>query len=243
MKEYHIFYAPDLPEDTQLPPDEAIHAVRVLRLREGDDICATDGRGNLYDCILTEATQKRCRMEVKATRKQERIWQGHIQVAVAPTKNIDRIEWLAEKATEIGMDTLTLLECTNSERRVVKTERIEKILVSAMKQSHKAYKPALEGMTKFDDFIRTPFQGQRFICHCYSDEDAGMPAVPLLTALNPEGAAQVLIGPEGDFSIDEVRRAISLGFQPATLGESRLRTETAALCAVHMMYLRKTHIP
>ena len=243
MKEYHIFYAPDLTESQMLPSEEAAHAVRVLRLKEGDEICATDGRGHFYDCTIREATPKRCRVEILAEREQARLWQGHIGIAVAPTKNIDRIEWLAEKATEIGMDTLTMLDCTNSERRIVKTERIEKILVSAMKQSHKAYKPTLEGMTKFNDFINRPFSGQRFICHCYSDEDAGTPAVSLVSAINPASDVQVLIGPEGDFSIDEVRKAISLGFQPATLGESRLRTETAALCAVHMMYLRKTLIP
>lgn len=239
MKEYHVFYAPELPENLQLPEEEAIHAIRVLRMKEGDAILATDGRGHTYEGVLAEVSKKLCRMEI---RRQETIasgWHGRIELAVAPTKNMDRMEWFAEKATEVGVDEIVFLDCRNSERRVVKTERIEKIVVSAMKQSHKAAKPIVTGMTPFQDFIRRPFEGQRFICHCYDDSDVGTTAPMLFDVLNVAGAAQVLIGPEGDFSIEEVRAAISEGFRPVSLGASRLRTETAALCAVHMMFLKK----
>ena len=157
------------------------------------------------------------------------------------------MEWLAEKATEIGVDKISLLNCANSERRVVKTERLEKIVVSAMKQSHKAFKPEIEPLTSFDDFINKPFDGQKFIAHCYAPEETGdnQDGIHLSgrnflgELLNSDGDALVLIGPEGDFSISEVDKAIRNGFQPISLGESRLRTETAALVAVHLMYLAK----
>jgi 16S rRNA (uracil1498-N3)-methyltransferase len=143
---------------------------------------------------------------------------------------MDRIEWFAEKATEIGFDELTFLDCRFSERRVVKTERVEKILVSAMKQSFKPTLPMLNGMTPFDKFVSQPFEGQKFIAHCYEGEKEA-----LLQALQPGENALVLIGPEGDFSPEEVQKAMTYGFRPITLGRSRLRTETAALVAVHMM--------
>ena len=157
------------------------------------------------------------------------------------------MEWLAEKATEIGVDKISLLNCANSERRVVKTERLEKIVVSAMKQSHKAFKPEIEPLTSFEDFINKPFDGQKFIAHCYTPEETGdnQDGIHLSgrnflgELLNSDGESLVLIGPEGDFSISEVDKAIRNGFQPISLGESRLRTETAALVAVHLMYLAK----
>ncbi|MBR1652783.1 MAG: 16S rRNA (uracil(1498)-N(3))-methyltransferase [Alloprevotella sp.] len=239
MKEYHVFYAPELPENTWLPAEEAAHAVRVLRMREGDAVRATDGRGNVYSGRLAEASQKRCRMEISDVEAQPPTWHGRIELAVAPTKNMDRMEWLAEKTTEVGVDEIVFLDCRNSERRVVKTERVEKIVVSAMKQSHKSRKPRVTDMTRFADYVARPFAGQRFICHCYEDGDVGTAAPHLFDVLKPEGDAQVLIGPEGDFTLDEVKLAIRSGFRPVTLGTSRLRTETAALCAVHMMFLRK----
>ena len=145
---------------------------------------------------------------------------------------MDRIEWFAEKATEIGFDELTFLDCRFSERRVVKTERVEKILVSAMKQSLKPTLPVLNGMTPFNKFVAQPFTGQKFIAHCYEGDKE-----PLMQALTLGEDALVLIGPEGDFSPEEVQLAIRHGFRPITLGKSRLRTETAALVAVHVMNL------
>lgn len=246
MKEIHLFYAPCIGEKPELPEEESSHAVRVLRMKEGDPLLATDGRGFFYHCRLSLAAPKRCRVTIDRRTEQPRLTSGAIHLAVAPTKNLDRMEWLAEKATEIGFDTLSFLNCKNSERHVVKTERIEKIVISAVKQSRKARKPTVAAMMPFDEWLRQPFSGQRFIAHCYAPEELppeirqGMPGRRfLLDALSPVGDAQVCIGPEGDFSISEVAAAAAAGFVPVSLGESRLRTETAALVAVHMMHLAK----
>ncbi len=236
MKEVRFFYTPE-PEAGQLPTDEAQHALRVLRLQMGDEIHLMDGTGGFYRAVITEATGHHCRYRIEAREPQQPEWTGMIHLAVAPTKNMDRMEWLAEKATEVGLDRLSLLDCRFSERRVVKTERLDKILVAAMKQSHKAWKPLLDEMTPFQRFIqRADLPAQRFIAHCYTDLNQE-PAPFLLDILQPQTPALVLIGPEGDFSIDEVRAAEAAGFRSVSLGTSRLRTETAALVAVHLMRL------
>ncbi len=248
MKETHIFYAPQVAEGvTELPQEEAGHAVRVLRMKEGDALTLTDGMGHFYDAHITLASNKHCQFAIDNVWDDHKLWKGNIQLAVAPTKNMDRMEWFAEKATEIGVDHITLLNCANSERKVVKTERLEKIVVSAMKQSHKAFKPEVTPMTTFKDFIAQPFEGQKFIAHCYSPEETENASEGIHLSgrnflgdlLTADGSALVLIGPEGDFSIEEVESALNAGFQPISLGESRLRTETAALVAVHLMYLAK----
>ncbi len=251
MKEIRYFYAPDAPDSLLLPPDEAAHCVRVLRLAEGDTICLTDGKGLFLEGEIVAATPKKCMFRVVREEMKEREWSGHLHIAVAPTKNSDRMEWLAEKATEIGFDELTFLDCKNSERKVVKTERIDKILVSAMKQSHKAYKPQLNGMTDFMRFISQEWPGQKFIAHCYDEADVlgkeqkeerekemtvGKPFLP--DVLDPQQDALVMVGPEGDFSIEEVQAAHRHGFRSVSLGRCRLRTETAALVAVHLMNLK-----
>ena len=231
MKEVRYFYTPE-PMSGALPDDEAAHALRVLRLVEGDEIFLMDGCGTCYRAAITEATKKYCAYRIVETMPQTPQWKGHLHLAMAPTKNIDRTEWFAEKATEIGFDELTFLDCQFSERRVVKDERIVKILISAMKQSHKAYLPKLNSMMPFNEFIKRPFVGQKFICHCYDDH------LPLLKdRLGSDEDALVMIGPEGDFSIEEVRAAEAVGFLSVSLGKSRLRTETAALVAVHLMNL------
>lgn len=236
MKEVRFFYTPE-PEAGQLPAEEAQHALRVLRLQMGDEIHLMDGTGGFYRAVITEATGHHCRYRIEAREPQQPEWTGMIHLAVAPTKNMDRMEWLAEKATEVGLDRLSLLDCRFSERRVVKTERLDKILVAAMKQSHKAWKPLLDEMTPFQRFIqRADLPAQRFIAHCYTDLNQE-PAPFLLDILQPQTSALVLIGPEGDFSIDEVRAAEAAGFRSVSLGTSRLRTETAALVAVHLMRL------
>ena len=237
MKESHLFYTPDLPDRTlELPAEEAGHAIRVLRMREGDTLTLTDGLGTFSEARITLASAKHCRFEVVRQWKDRKLWQGGIHLAVAPTKNMDRMEWLAEKATEIGFDELTFLNCQWSERRIVKGERIEKILVSAMKQSLKARLPKLNEMTDFTSFVKQPLSGQKFIAHCHDGEKQ-----PLRQVLHPDEDALVLIGPEGDFSPDEVAEAIRQGFTPVTLGNTRLRTETAALVAVHLMNLAHTN--
>lgn len=228
----HVFYTPDIDTCPELPEEEAGHCLRVLRLGVGDEVMLTDGKGFFYKAVISAATGKRCQVKVVEKIEQEKFWKGHLHLAMAPTKNMDRIEWFAEKATEIGFDELSFLNCRFSERKVIKTKRIEKIVVSAMKQSLKARKPIVNEMTDFAKFMQRDFQGQKFIAHCYEGEK------PLLKeVLKPGEDALVLIGPEGDFSPEEVQKAEALGFQPISLGKSRLRTETAALVAVHMMNL------
>ena len=237
MKEERFFYDPEV--SGELPKEEAHHALKVLRLGNGDEIRLMDGKGTFYRATITAATGHRLLYQIDEAEPQEPAWKGHLHLAMAPTKLMDRVEWFAEKATEIGFDELSFLDCQFSERRVVKEERIDKILISAMKQSHKAWKPKLNGMTRFKDFINQDREGDKFICHCYEESDIGDGEKPLLFDVLREGVpTTVLIGPEGDFSIEEVRYALQNGYKSVTLGRSRLRTETAALVAVHMMQLR-----
>lgn len=229
----HVFYTPDIATSPELPEEEAGHCLRVLRLGVGDEIMLTDGKGCFYRAVISAATGKRCQVKVTEVIEQEPFWQGHLHLALAPTKNLDRMEWLAEKATEIGFDELTFLNCRFSERKVIKTERIEKIVVSAVKQSLKARKPVVNELTDFQRFVARDFEGQKFIAHCYEGEK------PLLQEVLETGQdAVVMIGPEGDFSPEEVAQAEAAGFRPVSLGKSRLRTETAALVAVHLMNLK-----
>lgn len=222
----HVFYTPDISTRAELPAEEARHCVRVLRLTQGDEITLTDGKGYFYKADITAADGKRCTVAIKETTFQDPVWPCHLHIAVAPVKNMDRNEWFAEKATEIGFDELTFLNCRFSERKTINAERIEKILISAMKQSLKARLPKLNEMTNFDRFVRRDFPGQKFIAHCYEEEK------PLLKNVIRKGEdALVLIGPEGDFSPEEVEKALANGFTPISLGTSRLRTETAALVA------------
>jgi 16S rRNA (uracil1498-N3)-methyltransferase len=228
----HVFYTPDIEVNPELPEEEAGHCLRVLRLTQGDEIMLTDGRGSFYRAEISLCSGKRCQVRILETLPQEKGWEGHLHIAMAPTKNMDRTEWFAEKATEIGFDELSFLLCRYSERKVLKMDRIDKIIVSAAKQSYKATMPLSHEMMPFDQFIRQPFQGQKFIAHCYEGEK------PLLKdVLKPGEDALVMIGPEGDFSEEEVKKAVEAGFQPISLGRSRLRTETAALVACHILNL------
>lgn len=240
MKETRFFFVPDARSRVELPQDEANHATRVLRLAEGDDFFIMDGEGYFFRAIITIATNHRCLYKIIDIMPQERAWEGHIHLAMAPTKLNDRTEWFAEKATEIGLDELSFLDCKFSERRVIKCERIDKILISAVKQSHKAWKPILNEMTPFERFVQQEQKGDKFICHCYNQEDIGEgEEKPLLMDVLRRGVeTTVMVGPEGDFSIDEVRLALKNGYRSVSLGTSRLRTETAALVAVHMMQLK-----
>lgn len=229
----HVFYTPDIQSCQELTQEEAAHAVRVLRLQAGDEITLTDGTGNFYRAEISTATPKRCLVNILETLPQEPLWSGHLHIAMAPTKNMDRTEWFAEKATEIGFDELTFLNCRFSERKVIKTERISKILISAIKQSLKARLPLLHEMTDFKTFVTQPLKGQKFIAHCYEGEKT------LLKECIQKGEeVTVLIGPEGDFSEEEVKLALENGFKPISLGKSRLRTETAALVACHLLNLQ-----
>lgn len=229
----HVFYTPDIAVSPELPEEEAGHCLRVLRLGVGDEVMLADGKGTFYRAAISAASGKRCQVRVTETLPQEPFWKGRFHLAMAPTKNMDRTEWLAEKATEMGFDELTFLNCRFSERKVIKTERIEKIVVSAMKQSLKAWKPVVNELTDFSAFVGRDFPGQKFIAHCYEGEK------PLLKeVLEPGQDVVLLIGPEGDFSPEEVAKAEAAGFRAVSLGKSRLRTETAALVGVMTFQLK-----
>lgn len=221
-----IFYAPDIRINPELPEEEAGHCVRVLRLSEGDEILVADGKGEFHQAVIRRAHPKHCEVEILKSWSPAPLWPAYLHIAVAPTKNMDRMEWFAEKATEIGIDAITFLCCQFSERREIKTARIEKILVSAMKQSQKARLPQLGEMTPFKTFVRQPFEGRKFIAHCEDGEKWSLKSL-----LGPGENALILIGPEGDFSPEEIQMALDNGFEPISLGDSRLRTETAALVA------------
>ena len=238
MKEVRSFYVPDALTATELPPDEAMHALRVLRMKIGDEMVLMDGQGNYYRAEVTLAHTKHCLYEIKEQMPQERQWQGHIHLAIAPTKMMERIEWMTEKAVEVGVDEISFLNCQFSERRLVKIPRLEKIMVSAVKQSHKAWATQLNEIVNFDTFIKQPREGHQYIAHCYEE----VPRTYLFDELQKIAVSDdttVLIGPEGDFSIDEVRQAVAEGYISVHLGKSRLRTETAGLSAVMMMQLAK----
>lgn len=242
MKEVRYFYVPDAANQVELPAEEATHALRVLRLKGGDEIFLMDGEGSFFRAEVTAASCKRCLYEIKEEMPQQRAWKGHIHLAIAPTKMMERIEWMAEKATEIGFDELSFLNCQFSERKVVKTPRIDKIVISAVKQSHKAWKPVVNELISFKEFIQTPRPGRKFICHCYEEvekKDFFTEISSIQNADAPDADITVLVGPEGDFSIDEVRLALENGYESVSLGTSRLRTETAGLVAVHMAHIAR----
>ena len=241
MKEVRYFYVPDAARVNELPADEASHAVRVLRLAAGDEMMLMDGQGQFFRAVVTVASNHHCMYDIREVLPQERPWKGHIHLAIAPTKLMDRMEWMVEKAVEIGVDEITFLDCKFSERKVVKTERIDKIAVSAMKQSRKAWKTELHDMVSLKDFIAADRHGARFIAHCYEEVERTY-LYEELQHLPADEEVTVLIGPEGDFSIDEVREAVAHGFRSIHLGKSRLRTETAGLSAVMMAQLSKSII-
>lgn len=226
-----IFYAPDILSNTELPTEEAQHCVRVLRKKEGDEILITNGKGSFFDASIVQANQKHCIVDIVNEIVEPKYWDFNLQIAFAPTKNIDRIEWFAEKATEIGIDHFSPLLCRYSERKEIKHDRIEKILISAMKQSQKAVLPILDQMIPFTQFIKQEFDGRKFIAHCYEGEK-----LQLHETYKKGEDVLILIGPEGDFSEQEVEQALNAGFEPISLGQSRLRTETAALVACHSIH-------
>ena len=228
-----LFYVPDIADSWELSEEEAAHALRVLRLTAGSKLEITDGCGNLYVTEVASIVGKHCYVKPVEPLAKPKNWNGSFHLAIAPTKNMDRIEWLAEKATEVGLDSITFLNCRFSERKVIKTERVERIVVSAMKQSLKYCKPVVEDMIDFKKFIAQERQGAKFIAHCYDSE-----RVLFKDVLVPGEEATVLIGPEGDFSPEEVELAVKAGYRPISLGSSRLRTETAALVACHTYILK-----
>ena len=236
MKETRYFYVPNAECSNELPAEEAAHASRVLRLESGDEVFLIDGAGCFFKAQLTLVTKSRCLYDIVERLPQEKTWRGRIAIAMAPTKVIDRVEWTLEKATEIGVDEFSLLNCAFSERRNVKLERLDKIVVAAVKQSRKAWKPLLNDLQSFEHFMKQPRKGVKYIAHCYAEIDK-KDLYNELTQLNCDEEVTILIGPEGDFSIEEVRLAISQGYVSVSLGQSRLRTETAALAATMIAQL------
>jgi 16S rRNA (uracil1498-N3)-methyltransferase len=229
----HLFYTPDISGNSyMLDETESKHCIRVLRLEKGNEIMLVDGHGGFFTAEISDPNPKRCTVKVVRSELNSGLRNFRVHVAIAPTKNIERMEWFLEKATEIGIDRITPLLCRYSERKEIKTDRLEKVMVSAMKQSLKAYLPKLDPLTRFNDFIREPFDGQKFIAHC-EEQHRDLLTVKIL----PHGNYLILIGPEGDFSSEEIETAIRAGFQPVSLGESRLRTETAGLVACHTFNL------
>jgi 16S rRNA (uracil1498-N3)-methyltransferase len=228
----HLFFAPLIQSSPVLSEDESGHAIRVLRLVEGDDILITDGAGVFYQAVISNPHPKHCEVKIITTQQQPPLWPFQIHIAIAPPKNIDRMEWFIEKATELGIDAITCLNCRFSERHEIKTARLEKTMISAMKQSQKARLPQLTDMTDFQDFINQSLAGTKYIAHCHAEEKYLLKQI-----YHPGENVVILIGPEGDFSSEEILLAIQQGFQPVSLGNSRLRTETAAFVACHTIHL------
>jgi len=225
-----LFYNPALTETTTqfvFPKDESKHITKVLRKKEGDILHITNGKGWLFKAEINLADIKHCTVNV-ITKTYQKQRDYNLHLAVAPTKMNDRYEWFLEKATEIGIDSITPIICDHSERKVIKKERFDKIVQSAMKQSLHYYLPKLNNAIRFSEFIEQEFKGQRFIAHCEE-----LDKKTLKQALQPKQDVTILIGPEGDFSVKEIKTALEHQFIPVTLGATRLRTETAAIVACH----------
>ena len=230
----YLFYAPDIKETLTLPEEESGHCVQVLRRTVGDEILVTDGVGQLYHCVVTNPHRKHCEVRIESVETPEPLHEGHIHIGIAPTKNIDRTEWSIEKCVEMGVDEITLLLCDHSERKTVNIDRLQKILVSAAKQSLKTRFPVLHPLTKMTDL---QVEGDRFIAHCIEGYKASENKGALKDQIVRGHSTTVLIGPEGDFSPEEVNWALANGYQPVSLGAARLRTETAAIVACHTAVL------
>ena len=229
-----LFYLPEIEYDSvDLEEEETHHIARVMRLQEGDPIELTDGRGLYCECEIVKIGKKTITVRVLKRHHEFEKRDYSIHVAIAPTKNIDRFEWFLEKATEIGIDEITPVQCQNSERNVIRTDRMEKKIISAMKQSIKAYKPALHRLESFEEFIeKSESFNQLYIGYCGNVERE------LLSHIYQKGEnAVIMIGPEGDFTRDEINMALRRNYRPVSLGESRLRTETAGIVACHTLYL------
>lgn len=220
------FYAPEIEATGTLPETESGHCCRVLRMKEGEHIFVTDGQGHRFECVILDAHPKHTAVEILTIEEISPWWGFRLEICVAPSKNTERMEWLIEKAVEIGVDRIVLMKCSRSERKAIRTDRLEKIAVSAMNQSLKTNKPIIEDPIPFKDLINDSFSG--FKCLGYCDE-----AYPLRNFAKEYngGNVRILIGPEGDFSPEEVAMAVEKGYMPVTFGGSRLRLETAALYA------------
>lgn len=225
-----LFYTPEITSDSTnftFSKEESRHIVRVLRKREGDTLHITNGKGYLFTAKIAIADQKNCMVSITSTTFHEKRNYG-LHMAVAPTKMNDRYEWFLEKATEIGIDSITPIFCDHSERKVIKPERFEKVIQSAMKQSLQYYLPILHPAISFSEFVSNHKNESLFIAHCEENDKKVLKDI-----LTPNQNCTILIGPEGDFSSKEIENALEKGYQPISLGNTRLRTETAAIAACH----------
>ena len=229
----YLFYTPDIETSHFLCEEESAHCVRVLRYEKGDEILLTDGRGSTYQACITNPHPRHCEFEIISQEKQQKTHNIYLHIAIAPTKNIDRLEWMVEKCTEIGVDEITPLLCRFSERKNLRNDRLEKIILSAAKQSLTPYLPKLNELTDFDALMQMYGGNEhidKYIAHCYKEEKRELKDV-----ITKGRDVLILIGPEGDFSPAEVALAVENGFEEITLGTQRFRTETAAVVAVDMV--------
>lgn len=223
----NIFYTPDISNEKTytLSESESKHAIRVLRLKENDVIVLVDGKGIFFEATIIDTNPKKCEVSISKITK-ESATKANLHIAIAPTKNNERTEWFVEKCTEIGISEITPILCKHSERKKIKEERFIKTAVSAMKQSLKATLPLINELTSFNDLVNKSFKGKKYVAHCYKENQKHFKAI------YPKGEnSLILIGPEGDFSNEEIALAIKEGFEPITFGTSRLRTETAGIVA------------
>lgn len=241
------FYDSQIETTHRLCAEESAHAVRVLRKHEGDTVYVTDGKGARFECRLLSADPKGCEVEIIGKEVIPQVWNGFITLAVAPTKNADRMEWMVEKCVELGVNRIVFVKCARSERKNMRTDRLIKIAVSAMKQSLKTTLPEIIELTPFNNFIKsckdeeterltidsTQQPGMKFMGYC----DEGIKRLRLVDEYVADRDVTLLIGPEGDFTPDEVTLAMDSGFIPVTFGDTRLRTETAAICALQTIHV------
>ncbi len=226
-----LFFNSDIETSTQqftFDKTESRHIVRVLRKQQGDTVYITNGKGTLFTSEVQIANDKKCLVKIVTFETQEKSWNYYVHIAIAPTKLNDRFEWFLEKATEIGIDEITPIICEHSERKVLKIDRMEKIIHSAAKQSLKYHFPKLNKPVLFKEFLNSTFEGQLFIAHCEETDKKS-----LKNELKSAQKTTILIGPEGDFSPKEIEQSLVHNFIPVSLGLSRLRTETAGVVAVH----------
>lgn len=234
MRDLPLFHAPDILTDDQLPESEAGHCMRVLRCEVGDEIYVTDGRGMLYEAHLTEVSKRACRVAIHQAIPWQPHWQGYLTLALAPTKSIERMEWLLEKAVEVGVNRILLLKTKHSERKHINAERLQRIMLSALKQSHKALLAELLTDISLDEALTLTEGSTRLILHCRG-EGTTQRQLPH-TYYQGVGDVSLFIGPEGDFTLEEISEAELRGAYPTTLGDTRLRTETAALSALQWIH-------
>lgn len=233
----NLFYSPNIAQTLCLSEEESAHCVQVLRLTKGDNIFVTDGVGALYLCQIINPHRKHCEIQIIEKQTPQPVHNGYVHIAIAPTKNIDRLEWAIEKCTEMGVNEITPILCEHSERRKINDERLQKIMVAAAKQSLKTTFPILHPLTPLKQLDA---QGKRFIAHCATEQEQKSIQTPyqptnskhlFAKEVQPNQSITILIGPEGDFSPAEIEWALNNGYQPVSLGNARLRTETAAMVA------------